>query len=67
MKTTKKQTPVLKKVRAKNGTDIFYTYSNWKTNEIDGVTFIPVVKNYPSHSETQVVHYMRKDTMEYVK
>jgi hypothetical protein len=60
---------ILKKVRARNGTDIFYTYSNWSTNEIDGVTFIPVVKSNPEieKGQTQVLHYMRKDTLEYVK
>jgi hypothetical protein len=59
--------PVLKKVRAKNGTDIFYTYSNWNTHEIDGVTFLPVVKEVPNNYKNQVIHYMRKDNMEYVK
>jgi len=58
---------ILKKVRARNGTDIFYTYSNWATNEIDGVTFLPVVKEIPDPKKNQVVHYMRKDNMEYVK
>jgi hypothetical protein len=58
---------ILKKVRAKNGTDIFYTYSNWAINEIDGVTFLPVVKEIPDPKKNQVVHYMRKDNMEYVK
>jgi hypothetical protein len=57
---------ILKKVRSKTNSDIYYTYSNWATNEIDGITFIPVVKSIPS-GETQVIHYMRKDNMEYVK
>jgi ribosomal protein S19 len=35
----------LKKVRAKNGTDIFYTYSHWPIEEIDGQKFIPVLVN----------------------
>lgn len=59
--------PILKKVRAKNGTDIFYTYSNWSTTEIDGITFIAVVKELPNNYKNQVIHYMRKDNMEYVK
>jgi len=61
--------PTLKKVRAKNGTDVFYTYSNWSTNEIDGVIFIPVVKSNPEvlKGQTQTLHYMRKDSLEYVK
>jgi hypothetical protein len=65
--TMKSVNPVLKKVRSKTNSDIFYTYSHWKPNEIDGVTFIPVVKFLPTNSETQVVHYMRKDNLEYVK
>lgn len=59
--------PILKKVRARNGTDIFYTYSNWETKEIEGITFIPVVKSIPNQNKTQVIHYMKKDTMEYMK
>ena len=58
--------PTLKKVRSKTNSDIYYTYSNWATNEIDGITFIPVVKS-PSRTENQVIHYMRKDNMEFVK
>jgi len=58
--------PILKKVRSKTNSDIYYTYSNWATNEIDGITFIPVVKTVPDGS-TQVIHYMRKDNLEYVK
>ena len=65
MKKLKK--PTVQKVRAKNGTDIFYTYSNWPINEIDGVSFISVVKNPPSNDKSQVIHYMKKDNMEYVK
>ena len=57
---------VLKKVRSKTNSDIYYTYSNWATNEIDGITFIPVVKS-PNKDENQVIHYMRKDNMEVVK
>lgn len=57
---------ILKKVRSKTNQDIYYTYSNWATNEIDGVTFLPVVKEVPS-GETQVIHYMKKDNMEYIK
>ena len=47
--------------------DIYYTYSNWSTNEIDGITFIPVVKDIPDPKKNQVVHYMRKDNMEFIK
>jgi hypothetical protein len=57
---------ILKKVRSKTNSDIYYTYSNWTPKEIEGITFIPVVKNIPT-SETQVIHYMCKDNLEYVK
>ena len=64
--TTTGSKAVLKKVRSKTNQDIYYTYSNWATNEIEGITFIPVVKTIPT-GETQVIHYMRKDNLEYVK
>ena len=69
MKNSKQQfKPVLKKYRVRNGSgEIFYTYSNWETNEIDGVTFLPVVKSMPSQSKTQQLHYLRKDSLEAVK
>ena len=57
---------ILKKVRSKTNQDIYYTYSNWATNEIEGIISIPVVKDIPS-GETQVIHYMRKDNLEYIK
>ena len=57
---------ILKKVRSKTNSDIYYTYSNWETKEIEGITFIPVVKS-SSKNENQVVHYLRKDNVEYVK
>lgn len=58
---------ILKKVRSKTNQDIYYTYSNWATNEIEGITFIPVVKDLPNPQKNQVIFYMRKDNMEYVK
>jgi len=64
MKTVKK---TLKKVRARNGTNIYYTYSHWTTKEIDGVTFIPVVIHHPNNHQTGAIHWMKKDTMETVK
>ena len=63
MKLVKK----LQKVRPKNGTDIFYTYSHWPVEEIGGEDFLAVVKQKPSNELQQVVHYMKKDNMEYVK
>lgn len=60
--------PQLKKVRVRNGSgDIFYTYNHWETNEIDGVVFVPVVKQMPSQDKTQQLHYLRKDSLETVK
>ena len=64
--TTTGGKPILKKVRSKTNQDVYYTYSNWATNEIEGITFIPVVKTIPDGS-TQVIHYMRKDNLEYLK
>ena len=58
---------ILKKVRYRNGTEIYYTYTNWPIKEIDGVEYLSVVKEVPSHSKTQQLHYVRKDAMEYVK
>jgi hypothetical protein len=66
MKKVTKQ-PTLKKVRSHTNHDIYYTYSHWEPKEIEGVKFIPVVKNPPSNHQTQVLHYMRKDSLEYVK
>jgi hypothetical protein len=63
----KKVKSILKKVRARNGTDIFYTYSNWPIEEIDGEKFIAVVREVPDSKKNQIVHYMKKDSMEYVK
>ena len=65
--TTTGSKAIIKKVRSKTNSDIYYTYSNWSTNEIDGITFIPVVKDIPDPKKNQVVHYMRKDNMEFVK
>jgi hypothetical protein len=57
----------LQKVRARNGTDIFYTYSDWPTKDVDGTTFICVSKNNPQDNKTAPIHWMKKDNMEYVK
>lgn len=48
-------------------TDIYYTYPQWPSKEIDGVTFIPVVKNVPSNNEKQIIYYMRKEALEKTK
>jgi len=60
------ETPI--KVRNKFSlTEIYYTYSNWPSKDIDGITFLPVVKSYPTHEMTQTIHYMRKDSLEKTK
>jgi hypothetical protein len=61
-----KTKPILKKVRSKTSSDIYYTFSNWDTREIEGVTFIPVVKEVPSE-KLQHTFWLRKDNVEYVK
>ena len=63
----KKVNPILQKVRAKNGTDIFYTYSNWPITTIDGEEYLSVVKSEPNNYKNQVIRYIKKDIMEYVK
>lgn len=67
MKQNRKSTGVLKKVKSKTNSDLYYTYSHWETNEIDGVLFLPVVKQEPNHFKTQTILYLRKDSIEYVK
>jgi hypothetical protein len=47
--------------------EIYYTYSHWPPKDIDGVEFLPVVKQIPSQSITQTIHYMRKDSLEKIK
>lgn len=47
-------------------TETYYTYSHWPSKEIDGVSFLPVVKQPPSNA-TQTIHYMRKDSLEKIK
>jgi hypothetical protein len=65
MKTVKNK-PILKRVRSKTNSDIYYTFSNWEPKEIEGVTFIPVVKDLPSE-KLQHTFWLRKDNVEYVK
>lgn len=62
----KKVKSIIRKVRSKTNLDIYYTHSNWETKEIDGVTFIPVVKEVDS-KKLQYTFWLRKDNVEYVK
>jgi hypothetical protein len=62
---TKNHKPV--KMRNKISlTEIYYTYPHWPFREIDGVVFLPVVKEMPSQQKTQTIHYIRKDSLEKV-
>lgn len=65
MKTLKKST--LKKVRTKINNEVYYTYSDWPSKEIDGVEFIAVNKILPTNNQTQSIHWLRKDSVEYIK
>jgi hypothetical protein len=44
-------------------TDVYYTYPNWNTKEIDGVLFLPVLKDLNSKN----IFYIRKDSLEKTK
>lgn len=61
------KTPIVKKVRSRMNTDVYYTMSTWDPKDIDGVLFLPVVKQYPEKNIKQPVFYMRKDNLEYLK
>jgi hypothetical protein len=45
----------------------FYTFSDWPSKEIDGVEFIAVNKRLPAGNQTQLIHWLRKDSVEYIK
>jgi hypothetical protein len=69
MKPVKKINKVLRKVQNKfNNSEVYYTYSHWETKEIDGVAFLPVVKINPEENRnTSIIHFLRKDSVEYIK
>jgi hypothetical protein len=58
---------IIKKVRSRLNTDTYYTMSDWDLKDIDGVQFVPVVKQIPERNKKQPVFYMRKDNLETVK
>ena len=60
----KKQNITFRKVRPRNGTDVYYTSSSWETKEVDGVVFVYVIKN-PGVRE--IPKLMRKDSLENIK
>jgi hypothetical protein len=59
--------PYIQKLRSKLNSEIYYTWSNWETKDIDGVVFLAVVRNEPSGLKLQQIFYMKKDNMEIVK
>ena len=59
--------PYIQKLRSKHNSEIYYTWSNWETKDIDGVVFLPVVRNEPNDLKLQQTFYMKKDNMEFIK
>ena len=63
MKTTSKQ--FIKKARVKTTHEVYYVCSP-ETKEIDGVTFVYVIKNIDTGIR-ETPKLMRKDSLEYIK
>lgn len=62
---TKEHKPV--KMRNKFSlNEFYYTYPHWPFREIDGVIFLPVIKEMPNLQKPQSIHYIRKDSLERV-
>ena len=65
MKKLTKPKEVLQKVRNRLHIDeVYYTYSHWPVKEIDGIAFLPIIKEVVSNPK---VFYMKKDNLEYIK
>lgn len=65
MKMKKNTKSILKKVRPLgNLEDIYYTYSNWETKNIDGVEYVYVIKTIGVRDTPKL---MRKDNLEVLK
>jgi hypothetical protein len=62
-----KNKSIIKKVRSRLNTDTYYTMSDWDLKDIDGIQFVPVVKQIPERNKKQPVFYMRKDNLETIK
>ena len=61
----KSKKPQMRKVRnLRDHADVYYTMTDWETKEIDGVTFIYVVKNIGIRDMPKL---MRKDSVEFFK
>jgi len=59
--------PYIQKLRTKHNSEIYYTWSNWETKDIDGVDFLAVVREEPNNLKLQQTFYMKKDNMEFIK
>ena len=59
--------PQIQKFRSKLNSEVYYTWSNWETKDIDGVAFLAVVREEPNNLKLQQIYYMKKDNMELVK
>jgi len=53
----------LKRVRVITNGDIYYTDKSWETKDVDGVTFVYVIKNTGIRETPKL---MRKDSLEFV-
>ena len=54
----------IRKVRVRATSEVYYTDTAWETKEIDGIKFIPVIKNVGIRETPKL---MRKDTLEFLK
>lgn len=59
--------PYVQKLRSKHNSEVYYTWSNWETKDIDGVEFYAVVRDEPSNLKLQQTFYIKKDNMELIK
>ena len=48
-------------------TEFYWTFTEWSSDFVDGVEFLPVTRFEPSHDRTQQLYYVRKDSLEKVK
>ena len=54
----------IRKVRVRATSEVYYTDTAWEAKEIDGIKFIPVIKNIGIRETPKL---MRKDTLEFLK
>ena len=55
------------KVRVISSKEEFYTFKSWPEKTIEGTTFIGVNKFVPTQDKTQIMYWLRKDSLEYPK